>query len=84
MMDLNTSQNNIEPGVDCFDLEQHIQQCWSITQELKLIQEFVLERNLSVDEISNALLGLETLYELKFLKLWETFESLVKHKKITC
>lgn len=81
-MDLNMSQKNIEPGVDRFDLEQNIQQCWSIVEEVKLLNECVLERNLSADEISNVLLGLESLYQLKFLKLWETFETLIHHKKI--
>ena len=84
MMDLNMSQKNIEPGVDRFDLEQNIQQCWSIVEEVKLLNECVLERNLSADEISNVLLGLESLYQLKFLKLWETFETLIHHKKIAC
>lgn len=83
-MDLNMSQKNIEPGVDRFDLEQNIQQCWSIVEEVKLLNECVLERNLSADEISNVLLGLESLYQLKFLKLWETFETLIHHKKIAC
>ena len=84
MMDLNTLQNVTEPGADRFDLEQHIQQCWSIIEDIKLLNEGVLERNMTVDQISNVLLGLESLYELKFIKLWETFETLVNHKKIIC
>lgn len=81
-MDLNMSQKNTELGVNRFDLEQDIQQCWSITQDIKLLNESVMERALSTDEICNILLGLESLYELKFLKLWETFETLLHAKKI--
>ena len=76
------SQKNTELGISRFDLEQDIQQCWSITQDIKLLNESVLERSLSTDEISNVLIGLESLYELKFLKLWETFETLLQAKKI--
>jgi len=84
MMDLNMLQKNTEPGVDRFVLEQNIQQCWSMVEDIKLLNESVLERNLTTDEISNVLLGLESLYQLKFLKLWETFETLIHHEKITC
>ena len=34
------------------------------------------------DEISNALLGIKTLYEMKFNELFNTFEQLVHDKKI--
>ena len=48
-MDLNMLQKNTEPGVDRFDLEQQIQQCWSIIEDLKLLNESVLEKDLSTD-----------------------------------
>lgn len=69
--------------VDRFDLEQHILKCWNITEEIKLLNENVLENdNFTKDDISNYLLGLETIYEAKFDKLFLTFEQLVHDKKI--
>ena len=43
---------------DRFDFEQEIMQCWNIVEELKVLHEGVLERDLTRDQISNILLGL--------------------------
>jgi hypothetical protein len=68
---------------DRFDLEQQILGCWSITDEIKLLNEQVLENNnFTKDQISNYLLGLETIYAVKFEKTFNTFETLIKDKKI--
>ena len=62
---------------DRFDFEQQIMQCWNIVDEVKILNEQVLEKNISRDNISNYLLGLETIYQIKFDKLWELFETVV-------
>jgi uncharacterized protein YfkK (UPF0435 family) len=68
---------------DRFDLEQQIMKCWNITEEIQLLNENVLENNdLSKDDISNFLLGLSTIYELKFDKLFSQFSEMVKDHKI--
>jgi hypothetical protein len=72
---------------DRFDLEQQILDCWKIVDDIKLLDKNVLEGkieggNLTQDEISNYLLGLESIYELKFEQLFDTFGSLIKQKKI--
>ena len=68
---------------DRFDLEQQILSCWGITDEIKLLNEQVLENdNFTKDQISNYLLGLETIYNLKFEKTFNTFETLLQDKKI--
>ena len=68
---------------DRFDLEQQIMKCWNITEEIQLLNENVLEDDeFNKDNISNYLLGLETIYEAKFNKLFDIFEELVKEKKI--
>jgi hypothetical protein len=72
---------------DRFDLEQQILDCWKIVDDIKLLDKNVLEgkiegRNLTQDEISNYLLGLESIYELKFEQLFDTFGSLIKQSKI--
>ena len=67
-----------------FDLEQLILKNWEITTEIKHLYEKVLEDdNYTRDQIANYLLGLETIYELKFNKLWECFESIAQQGKIT-
>ena len=69
---------------DRFDLEQQILKCWNITEEIQLLNEQVLENDeLTKDQISNYLLGLHTIYEMKFDKLFTQFENMVKERKIT-
>lgn len=60
-----------------FDLEQQILQCWNICDELKLLNELVLEKNISRDDTSNIVMGLETLYQHKFDKCFQLFEDLL-------
>jgi len=67
-----------------FDLEQLILKNWEITTEIKHLYEKVLEDDTYTrDQIANYLLGLETIYELKFNKLWDCFESIAQQGKIT-
>jgi len=63
---------------DRFDFEQQIMSCWNITTDLKDLNEGVIESDLSRDQISNALMGIEQLYELRFNKLFQQFETLVR------
>jgi hypothetical protein len=72
---------------DRFDLEQQIMNCWNIIEDIKLLDKNVLEGKIgggemSKDEISNYLLGLESVYELKFEQMFDTFSTLVKQRKI--
>ena len=63
---------------DRFDFEQQIMSCWNVTTDLKDLNEGVLESNLSKDQISNTLMGIEQLYELRFNKLFQQFETLIQ------
>jgi hypothetical protein len=70
---------------DRFDLEQQILECWNVTTDIKHVTEYVLDAPLEPnreDKISNMLIGMEELYNLKFQKLFETFEKLIHDKKI--
>lgn len=58
-----------------FDFEQQLLEVWGITNDLKTLTEAVLERGLTQDQISNVLIGIEQLYDLKFEKLWSMFEN---------
>ena len=71
---------------DRFDLEQLILECWNVTSDLRHVTEFVLDAPLEPnreDKISNMLLGMEELYNLKFQKLFNTLETLIAEKKVT-
>jgi hypothetical protein len=65
-----------------FDLEQQIMSCWQIVDDIKILDEYVLEGGLTKDQISNALLGMQEIYQMKFDKLFRNFESLVHDEKI--
>lgn len=72
---------------DRFDLEQQIMNCWNIIEDIKLLNDGVLEgrpgsTKMTQDEISNYLLGLETIYSLKFEQMFDTFSTLISQKQI--
>lgn len=67
-----------------FDLEQEIMNCWNVTTDIDTIMEYVGDdvffRGMSSthsDEISNLLLGIRSLYEIKFAKLFRTLEDCI-------
>jgi hypothetical protein len=64
-----------------FDVEQSIMQCWGVVDDLKLLTEQVYDRPkpLTEDELGNILLGMQTLYQLKFEKCFDEFEELCKN-----
>lgn len=61
-----------------FDMEQQIMTCWNVCEDLDTLSEGVVERNMTTDNIANVLIGMKDLYQLKFEKLMEQFEDLVK------
>lgn len=66
---------------DRFDLEQEIMKCWNVTDDLDLVIDKFEELELSAkqyDEMLNLLLGIKTLYQAKFEKLFETFGNYIK------
>lgn len=64
---------------DRFELEEKILICWGIMEDLQLVYRMTDRDN--PDEICNALLGLSTLYEMKFQDLWHCFETMVEERK---
>jgi len=63
-----------------FDLEQEIMKCWKITEDIELL--YYNFDQLDEDQQMNFLLGLKELYELRFQKLWNTFEECVSKKEL--
>ena len=65
---------------DRFDLEQNIMQCWNICEDIQLYID--QEDNLSEDDKANYLIGLKQMYQMKFERLWSTFEVCIRKKQI--
>ncbi len=80
--DWETTITTASSKVSRFDLEQQILDCWNVVGELALVNENVLEDKISKYDTSNILLGIEKLYDLKFQKLFSTFEDLIKNQLI--
>jgi hypothetical protein len=69
----------IDSSRNRFHLEEDIYNCWNVVADIRELHRSMLDRRaMSEDEISNYLLGLETIYEVKFERLQETFEQLVR------
>ena len=65
-----------------FDLEQQIMQCWNVTDDIKAIYTYHLDKQaLTEDELGNILIGLEKLYQIKFETLFETVEECLRKKE---
>jgi hypothetical protein len=64
---------------DRLDLESDIMNCWSVVDDIKELNRCMLDRRtMTEDEISNYLLGLHTIYQVKFERLFETFEKMLQ------
>jgi hypothetical protein len=59
--------------MDRFDLEQNIMDCWHVVDDLKVLHERL--ESSSEDQVKNILSGMQHLYQMKFEKLFETYED---------
>lgn len=64
------------------DLESKIMSCWTIEEDLKTLSLGIKEKNLTIDDISNVLNGVVTLYTLRFEDLFKEFENSLKTNKL--
>lgn len=70
-------------GVDkMFDLEQQIMNCWSVVDDIDMLYKHFGDNpkysgmsTKAEDEMMNLMLGLKSLYQLKFDVMWRTFED---------
>jgi hypothetical protein len=62
------------------DLEQQIMNCWQVCDDLETLYKQVCdgEREPTIDEITNALMGMQQLYQWKFEQLFFTYEESLK------
>jgi hypothetical protein len=59
---------------DRFDLEQEIMECWKVTNDINML----MEQGAPVESFK----VLADYYELKFDRLWNTFEHMVHERKM--
>jgi hypothetical protein len=71
-------------SVDRFDLEQDIMNCWQVVDDLKTLTKRYLDGpKMTEDEVANVLIGIESLYQIKFEQLFATFEQCIKNNELT-
>ena len=63
--------------IDRFDLEDAIMKAWQTSDDLKLLYENI--ENIDEDQTMNVLIGLHQLNEMRFNKLWNTFEQVLQN-----
>jgi len=62
--------------MDRFDLEQDIMACWNVKEDLEMLLEELMENEkFTRDDAANIVLGLSTLYDARFRKLFRDFEA---------
>lgn len=63
-----------------FTLEDAIMQAWGTKEDIGLLMERLLDGPdpLTEDQIANALLGIETLHDMRCQKLFEVFSNLIQ------
>lgn len=67
---------------DRFELEEQIMDCWRVTDDLDVIAEKSMEREITPDELANLMIGLKQLYSMKFERMFNTFEQLISENKL--
>jgi hypothetical protein len=58
---------------DRFDLEQQIMDCWSVVEDINILE--------SQGASATDMVSLAAVYEFKFKRLWDTFEQMVEQKQ---
>jgi hypothetical protein len=58
-----------------FDLEERIMRVWFTKEDIALLMRQHMDREtpMTEDEVANALLGIETLMEMRCQELWDCF-----------
>ena len=75
------NESNIKDDNKMQDLEQHIMECWQLVDDVHLLYEQVMNKDLHKDQdrLANALLGLYTIYGMKFGLAFDTYEEALEH-----
>jgi len=60
---------------DRFQLETDITNLHNVADDIDLVVEAILERNMDTDDVANALLGISTMTRLRVDKAFDTFKA---------
>ena len=63
--------------IDHFDIEQGIQRCWTVVDDIKDI--YYGMEHMSEDDLMNTLIGLAELADIRFKNLFETYEQYISN-----
>jgi hypothetical protein len=64
-----------------FELEEAMLDCWGFKEDIGTLLN-ATEDNLSADELQNVLIGLQSLYNMKFQHMWNIFEKMIENGEI--
>lgn len=70
------SEQNIEIQTNWNEL---FNDCFNIIKDVKILCEFLEHKELTTDQTTNIILGLETISNIKFERLFDEFSRLLKH-----
>jgi ABC-type Fe3+ transport system substrate-binding protein len=63
---------------DRFQLETDITNLYNIADDIDLVVEAILERDMSTDDVANALLGISTMTKLRVDKAFDSYKAAFK------
>ena len=59
-----------------FDFEETLTKCWCVVDDLKELSAHIIEHDVvGTDAVHNHIFGLACVYDVKFHKLWELYET---------
>ena len=66
-----------------YELETYIMDCWSVCNDLETVFKQIGdgERDPTPDEVMNALMGMQQVYQWKFEQLFYKFEQILKEQR---
>jgi len=64
-----------------YDLERPIMDCWNIINDLETVFKQVGDREITEDELMNALMGMRQLYDWKFEQLFDLYEAVGREQR---
>lgn len=70
---------------DRFDLESAIQTVWNTKDDLELITQQMIDGSepMTEDDLSNVMVGLSELHDIRCKKLFSVFETMLREKSFT-
>ena len=57
------------------ELEERIMNCWNVVEDMK---DYVHSEHLEDDRVMNFLIGMAELYQVKFERMWSTYEAALR------